>query len=672
MNVNQTSVQLLKILASQQKIKKSKKTHTKTIYPKGIENKYKSKLSLYFKPLIDYVNKYINENKTELLKGDSKEIKLDAIPGESYRNMVKNMEGWLAVNIPENPEDNSRVYLGLKETANQLKDFQDKEFEKQLEKSIGVSIKEQSEWWNNMIDSWSDTNYQLIKSNARNFVNKINVIVEQSITNGTTVSELKQAIQKATSGLSDAKCRLLARDQIGKLQGQISQGQMTELGLELYIWSTSGDERVRDSHLEMEGLLCRWDDASVYSEDGGKTWIPRPSGAIEMHPGQDIQCRCVALAYFPEIDSVITGEPMEIIESEEVEEKIEITELNEKEIKYFEKLYNYQGSKYPSDIVGKFTSSKDVDILIERLKISNLQDSEKKYILSYLNKSKELFEIMESNKLNMNLLNNKAFMKEITVPYLQYGSNKELILMNASTIQKYIDSSICSNISIKYKDKYLYNYIQNNKYFESQEGFPWGQATPINDNAKAFAFLNSSKYIPRVGTTMMYDYSGEISVTKLGEWIKYKQYAEEQMKNVVVSSKDMKYALRAEQRLKNEIDDFKVGKKIDLTGCTATTLSEEHNWFWLKEQASRDFSKENILVRYHIERNNTFEKSIGMIQTEDIVLDNPASKKYPQEITSGIRGFEITKVEKSEKNLAKFEDEKDMRTLLDVWVKPYD
>lgn len=316
MNVNQTSVQLLKILASQQKIKKSKKTHTKTIYPKGIENKYKSKLSLYFKPLIDYVNKYINENKTELLKGDSKEIKLDAIPGESYRNMVKNMEGWLAVNIPENPEDNSRVYLGLKETANQLKDFQDKEFEKQLEKSIGTSIKEQAEWWNNMIDSWSDTNYQLIKSNARNFVNKINVIVEQSITNGTTVSELKEAIQKATSGLSDAKCRLLARDQIGKLQGQISQGQMTELGLELYIWSTSGDERVRDSHQEMEGLLCRWDDASVYSEDGGKTWIPRPSGAIEMHPGQDIQCRCVALAYFPEIDSVITGEPMEIIEPE--------------------------------------------------------------------------------------------------------------------------------------------------------------------------------------------------------------------------------------------------------------------------------------------------------------------------------------------------------------------
>ena len=51
----------------------------------------------------------------------------------------------------------------------------------------------------------------------------------------------------------------------------------------------------------MDGLLCRWDDATVYSEDGGKTWIPRPAGAVLMHPGMDYQCRCCALAWFDEL-----------------------------------------------------------------------------------------------------------------------------------------------------------------------------------------------------------------------------------------------------------------------------------------------------------------------------------------------------------------------------------
>jgi hypothetical protein len=65
---------------------------------------------------------------------------------------------------------------------------------------------------------------------------------------------------------------------------------MEDAGLGMYIWSTSGDERVRTSHIELDNKLCRWDDASVYSEDGGKIWKPRPEGWAHVHPGEDIQC----------------------------------------------------------------------------------------------------------------------------------------------------------------------------------------------------------------------------------------------------------------------------------------------------------------------------------------------------------------------------------------------
>ena len=51
----------------------------------------------------------------------------------------------------------------------------------------------------------------------------------------------------------------------------------------------------------LDGLLCRWDNANVCSYDNGKTWVDRPATAVKMHPGQDIQCRCVSLAYIPEL-----------------------------------------------------------------------------------------------------------------------------------------------------------------------------------------------------------------------------------------------------------------------------------------------------------------------------------------------------------------------------------
>lgn len=300
---NSTTIQLLKILSSQSGKRKRGKSRLKAVYPKSVENRYRVKLQSYFKPLIDYVKEFLSRNAVAVLNGDSR-TKLDSIPGPSYRRMVKNMEGWIAAYLPDELNPEAVIYSGLKASAEELKDFEDKEFAKQLEKSIGVSIKEQADWWEGMADSWIEMNYMLIKSNARNYIEKISIAVEQAVLNGTTVRDLQKEIQKVTEGLSESKCRLLARDQIGKLQGQITQGQMGELGLEMYVWSTSGDERVRPSHEGMEGLLCRWDDASVYSSDGGKTWIDRPSGAVLLHPGQDIQCRCVALSYFPEIEDL--------------------------------------------------------------------------------------------------------------------------------------------------------------------------------------------------------------------------------------------------------------------------------------------------------------------------------------------------------------------------------
>ena len=89
------------------------------------------------------------------------------------------------------------------------------------------------------------------------------------------------------------------------LQEQSTENRirMEEAGLKLYVWSTSGDERVCDACRIMDEKLCRWESSFVFSEDGGKTWKRRPEGAVMSHPGQceACRCRCTSLSYEPEL-----------------------------------------------------------------------------------------------------------------------------------------------------------------------------------------------------------------------------------------------------------------------------------------------------------------------------------------------------------------------------------
>lgn len=313
---NETEIQLMKILFKTSKQKPTKNITSKRAYPHGVEAKYFRQLQSYFKPLTDYVTKYINENMQPLLRGDDKEIKLDAIPGDAFKKMLFNLENWLSIYMPDiadlpSDSNNNVIFVGLGKTAQETFEFSEKDFEKAIEKGIHVNPPITAEWWDDMRNSWAADNYTLITSNAKNYVSKINTLTEQAIVNGLSPAKLKEEIMKATEGLSNKHCKLLARDQIGKLNGQITQAQMEEIGLELYVWSTAYDDRVRDSHAVMEGLLCRWDDASVCSYDNGKTWVPRPSDAIDLHPGQDIQCRCIGLAFYPELEAEVEGIGME-------------------------------------------------------------------------------------------------------------------------------------------------------------------------------------------------------------------------------------------------------------------------------------------------------------------------------------------------------------------------
>lgn len=186
------------------------------------------------------------------------------------------------------------------------------QFQEFLGLAIGQAFYDEETWLQPLLQQWADDNYTLIKSMTTNYIDRTNALVQKAVQAGTAYPEVIKQIRAIDESITYSKARLIARDQIGKLNGRLAEQRQVDAGIESYLWDTSGDERVRGnpsgrfpkaipSHWIMDQVLCRWDDKNVMWEDSTGTWIPRAPRMPRAHPGEEIQCRCVGIPYMDEI-----------------------------------------------------------------------------------------------------------------------------------------------------------------------------------------------------------------------------------------------------------------------------------------------------------------------------------------------------------------------------------
>ena len=82
----------------------------------------------------------------------------------------------------------------------------------------------------------------------------------------------------AEYGSTGYNVRRIARDQTNKTIGELNRIRQKGVGVEEYEWRSSGDHRVRESHVELDGTIQNWE-------------VP----TFEGFPGDAVQCRCVAI-----------------------------------------------------------------------------------------------------------------------------------------------------------------------------------------------------------------------------------------------------------------------------------------------------------------------------------------------------------------------------------------
>lgn len=89
-------------------------------------------------------------------------------------------------------------------------------------------------------------------------------------------------------GVSKRKAKFLARQETSLLMSNMRQQRYEDAGITKYKWSTSHDERVRKRHVELDGKTFFWSQPPIVDQKGNRA-----------HPGQDFNCRCVAIPILP-------------------------------------------------------------------------------------------------------------------------------------------------------------------------------------------------------------------------------------------------------------------------------------------------------------------------------------------------------------------------------------
>lgn len=274
--------------------KKPSPSHKKTIEgkviddPKGIEQEARRTLKRITKPIQLELEGIIDNMRDK----SAREI------GKELEAVKKNYDFQISTTAEQIAEE----WVGKVNSYNREK------FMSQMRKTLGIDI-------GAIVDEAMKDDLEVMVLESANYIKSIPDYLVGHVADrivqhfkGIPMPEgrtLRQQIKEEFK-VSDGRAKVLARDQTAKMNTSISAIRQVNLGIECYVWKTVEDERVvgkpgglypkgtklHKNHYIMQGLLCKWADPNVYSDDKGKTWKPRTAQMPHNHPGEDIMCRC--------------------------------------------------------------------------------------------------------------------------------------------------------------------------------------------------------------------------------------------------------------------------------------------------------------------------------------------------------------------------------------------
>lgn len=134
-----------------------------------------------------------------------------------------------------------------------------------------------------------EENVSLIKSLPIEAAERVHKLTLSAITTGRRAEDIAREIA-ASGKVADSRAQTIARTEVARTATALTMARAEYIGSEGYVWMTSRDSRVRDSHAAMNGKFVRWSD-------------PPTLDGMRGHAGEFPNCRCIPYPILP-------GEPL--------------------------------------------------------------------------------------------------------------------------------------------------------------------------------------------------------------------------------------------------------------------------------------------------------------------------------------------------------------------------
>lgn len=133
-------------------------------------------------------------------------------------------------------------------------------------------------------ESWGTNLNLYIKKWSQKNILDLREKIQPHVMAGGRAQGLVKVIQD-NYGVGARKAKFLARQETALLMSKFQETRYKDIGIQKYRWSDSHDRKVRHDHHELNGKVFRFDSPPVSN---------RKTGARN-NPGQDYNCRCVAI-----------------------------------------------------------------------------------------------------------------------------------------------------------------------------------------------------------------------------------------------------------------------------------------------------------------------------------------------------------------------------------------
>ena len=257
---------------------KRRRRPKKWLYPLSVEREYEK---LLLKLCSDMQAEI--ERRLPLLR-DIRQDGLDDMPAGG--GWFERLRQWLMAVSGSLTASKEAAMSAVKLLLQQADRFNRRQFHAVVRSVYGVEVFTHEPWLLELLSEFEADNIRLIQSIPAQYLETLHGKMVATIRNGGSHRDLVALIRDSYR-LPKSRARLIARDQTGKLNGQLTRYRQQQIGVEEYVWRGVLDSREREHHVEREGEKFRWSEP--------------PEGG---HPGMDFQCRCYAEAVFPDLEDL--------------------------------------------------------------------------------------------------------------------------------------------------------------------------------------------------------------------------------------------------------------------------------------------------------------------------------------------------------------------------------